>query len=687
MKTHVLDKPLSHHEPAHLANGLIGLRIPSIPCLPQSGWRMALVNGFVEVSETFSTQACAQSPYPLGLNVVLDGVVLSERPELAHFIEQRYDFSCGELTSRFDLKAGDGPSAHVEMLTFCSRTLPSMVLQRTKISVDRSCKLKLQARIDAGGLPGSVTLRQRLGNQRPAAADWAMRYDARGSISSLGMAMHAQLTGSQATAIYNDWGIEADAAITEYSLDALPGKTYELTQMAALVPSTMHSEPHWQAARLCMFARHHGFDTLREQNAQAWAELWRGRPVILGADDHWQQTADAAFFYLHSSIHQAMPMSVAPFGLSRQVQYNGHVFWDTEGFIFPAAQLTYPAAARAMLDYRFEKASAARNMARLHGLRGLQYPWQTATAGDEVTPLWSKAEAQHFASLPIAWAFLQDVYATGDDSYRNQHAWPVIEGVCEWIVSRAEKTRRGYEFRIMRGPDESVPFANNCAYVNAMAIHILNEAIALSKSMGFSSPPLWQKVADRIYLPMDEDGALIKWDGWEYQGGMTSMEIPPLFHHFGYSHSERTDRATLDKYMPMAPHYIGMPMNSYNMAVVAARLGDAQLARRFFDTAAHERVIDPFMQFGESGRNLKTPFDPRKSLFVTNPGAMITALLYGLPGLKWGPGDPDQWAHWKPAMPQGWEGIHCERIWARGKPMSLTARQGDEKATLQALDE
>ena len=50
-------------------------------------------------------------------------------------------------------------------------------------------------------------------------------------------------------------------------------------------------------------ARFDGFEAIRAENAAAWGDLWKGRIRLVGAGDRWQALADAAFFYLNSSVH------------------------------------------------------------------------------------------------------------------------------------------------------------------------------------------------------------------------------------------------------------------------------------------------------------------------------------------------------------------------------------------------
>ena len=42
----------------------------------------------------------------------------------------------------------------------------------------------------------------------------------------------------------------------------------------------------------------------------------RGRIRLIGAGDEWQALADAAFFYLNTSVHASSPASTSIFGLA-----------------------------------------------------------------------------------------------------------------------------------------------------------------------------------------------------------------------------------------------------------------------------------------------------------------------------------------------------------------------------------
>lgn len=66
--------------------------------------------------------------------------------------------------------------------------------------------------------------------------------------------------------------------------------------------------------------------------------------------------------------------------------YKGHVFWDTDVFVFPFFVFTNPPTARALLAYRYRTLPGARAKATRLGYRGALYAWESADTGEDVTP-------------------------------------------------------------------------------------------------------------------------------------------------------------------------------------------------------------------------------------------------------------------------------------------------------------
>ena len=87
-------------------------------------------------------------------------VALSEHPERVTLVEQRYNFSCGELTTRLTFDTG-AARADLEVVTFCSRTHPTIAAQEVLLRVDRACDAALCAAVDPVEVPGSWDVRDR----------------------------------------------------------------------------------------------------------------------------------------------------------------------------------------------------------------------------------------------------------------------------------------------------------------------------------------------------------------------------------------------------------------------------------------------------------------------------------------------------------------------------------------------
>ena len=70
-----------------------------------------------------------------------------------------------------------------------------------------------------------------------------------------------------------------------------------------------------------------------------------------------------------------------------------------------------------------------------------------------------------------------------------------------------------------------------------------------------------------------------------------------------------------------------------------------------------------------------------------NLSGYLSGLLYGYPGIRLSLDEPETWADRPVALPQGWKGIHVERVWAHGSPRRLEALAGADRATLTPVDD
>ena len=671
--------------PAYVSNGMVGLRVLAMPLRPG----LAMLNGLSAIHPVLGIEYSPQAPYPLAGDLEVDGVRLSVRPECARLIDQRYDFSCAELSSRFRMELDD-VVVDVEVLTVASRSHPCLVLQDVTVEVSRSCELAMTALVATDGVPGRCVERRvgvRTGGDE--VADGALRFEPPGEMSSVGIAYFTDLLGtSDAERELADWAGNGDLATT-YRLRARRGRRYRVRQVAAMVPSTQHQLADQQAVRLLSTGRDVGFEGLRRRNVEIWEDLWRGRVQLLGADERWQAMSDAAFFYLNSSVHPSSPASTSIFGLARWNDYHyywGHVMWDIEAFSIPPLLFSQPEAAEAMLNFRHRTAVTAARNARANGRRGIQFPWQAGPSqGEESAPLGAKGPGySHHVTCVVANAFADYADATGDRQFTAHRAWPVLSGVADWVLSRTTCTRRGVEIADAMGVAERPQPADNDAFTNMAAATVLRRANDMGRSLGEDANPAWAETAAKMFLGINDDGVIQDHDGYraDEDKSATPSALAGLL-MFGHPVPPEVASATRRFYLNRSDEYVGSPMLSALLGVFAAHEGDRRRSAHLFEEGYAKFCSDRFANVHEY-RPDRFPDEPVAGPFYANLSGFILACTYGLGHLRLGPGAPTSWCQRGPiVMPQGWEGVEVERIWARGLPHRFRALDGDERSTIE----
>lgn len=665
--------------PAYLSNGIIGLRVRSNPL--RAG--MALVSGYTGLHPERQIEAAATAPYPLAADIAIDGMWMSDAPERCRPARQSYDFSCGELSTQMVFTA-ETASAEIEVLTFCCRHQPTLAVQEIDVTVNAACALCVRAFVDARDVGGKL-LRRTLATPGEQSFDFnaSLAWESEGALSQCGIAYITGLVGAPAAPQRS-----RDHVRTDYRFRARAGRRYRLRQIVSMVPSAMHNQPDRQAERLVALGAHNGVQRLRTGNRAEWDELWKGRILLHGAGRHWQALADAAFFYLNTSVHVSASASTSIFGLAKWHNYHyyyGHVMWDIETFSLPPITLLQPEAAEAIVEYRVRKAPAARSNAQLFGRKGLQYPWESAPdSGFEATPSPGKpAWHEDHVTLDVAIALVQYAYATGDWEFLAEKAWPVLSGAARWIESRVHKSRNGYEIRHSMGIAERKHAGDNDAFTMMAARKVLQYAIETARMFGKKPRDDWEKIARALTIPV-RDGTIIPHKGYRKneEKGATPSPLMGAFPLWSDRFSANQD-ATFDYFLDRAGEYIGSPMLSAFYGVWAAWRGKRALAEKLMEEGYAQFVHGRFLQTLEY-RPDRFPGQPMAGPFMANLSGFLMCLVIGFPGLHIGPSDFGTWPVKKVVLPRGWRAIEVERLWAQAKPVRLLAEQGAKRAILRA---
>jgi hypothetical protein len=289
-------------------------------------------------------------------------------------------------------------------------------------------------------------------------------------------------------------------------------------------------------------------------------------------------------------------------------------------------------------------------------------------------------------SPDVAFAFAQFLHATNDWEWGRRHAWPVLQGVAEWVASRGVETERGFEIKQAGGIAEKPSPVDNNAFVNVAARTALLEATALAEPLGHAPDPRWATLAAKMFVPVDRDGVIRNHDAYRKteEKGETPEAAAALFPQ-AYECTPAIERATFDFYLDLADEYVGAPMLSALLGVYAARVGDRERSLELFERGYAAFVVDPFSITTEYDRE-KFPEQPVAGPFTANLGGFLLSCLYGLPGLRLGEGEPDTWCSREVVLPAGWDAIESERIWARDREARLSAEHGAERAVVSCAE-
>lgn len=415
--------------------------------------------------------------------------------------------------------------------------------------------------------------------------------------------------------------------LMKFSKPLKKGEVYRFSVVGSQVTSAHQHDPFNEAQRLTIFAALQGTDKLVDEHTAAWAELWASGDIEIQGDAQTQQDMRNMLYHLYSFVREGSGYSLSPMGLSG-LSYNGHVFWDTEIWMFPPLLLLQPQLARGLLDYRFDRLDAAKENAENHGFEGAMFPWESAATGEEETPIWAlSGPYEHHISACIAIATWQYYAVTQDLEWLKARGWPILSATAQFWKSRVTPNEAGgYDINNVVGADEWAENVDNDAWTNAAAKANLRYATLAAELIGEAPDPDWVSIAEGIPILRFEDGTTREhatYDGEPVKQADVNLIAYPL--------KEVTDKETIKKdmiyYRDKIPD-IGTPaMTKSIFALLYARLGEAEQAYKVFMDGYRPNMWGPFRVIMETPRS----YNP---YFATAAGGVLQAMMMGFGGLE-----------------------------------------------------
>ena len=292
-------------------------------------------------------------------------------------MQQELDMHHASFTTSFDY----ADKATISYTYYSLRQLPFTVLMDISITAKKDININSASVMEA---PDALKDVQNYYNEidRPHVVLSLLTSSAKSPTGKLLMCasntfLFSEAHGSEPRVIHEMW--DNNMHLMKFTRKIKAGETYRYSVAGSSITSAHHDDPLNEAERMTIFARLEGRERLINFHNKAWDELWKSDIQIEG-DDQSQQDIHSMLYHLYSFSRPGTALSPSPMGLSG-LGYNGHVFWDTELWMYPSYLVLQPEMAKSMMEYRFQRLDAARKNAFNHGYKGAMFPWESAATG------------------------------------------------------------------------------------------------------------------------------------------------------------------------------------------------------------------------------------------------------------------------------------------------------------------
>jgi len=505
---------------------------------------------------------------------------------------------------------------------------------------------------------------------------------------------------------------------------SIAGQVAELERLVSVGRAdSPEDDPAVRAGAALARSRALGWRAVLAAHEAAWSARWTASDIVIDGDEATQRAVRFAVYHLTSAANPGDEhVSIGARGLTGDA-YFGHVFWDTEIYLLPFYIAVWPEAARALLMYRFHTLPAARAKAAQAGYRGALYAWESADTGEETTPehvvgddgtiveiLTGKME--HHVSADISYAVWQYWRASGDDEFFLGAGAEILLETARFWASRAIAEADGKRhIRHVIGPDEYHEDVDDNAFTNGMARWNIARALealelvhagwpertaALRQKLSIGDDELadWRDAVARIETGLDPATGI-----YEQFAGFHALEPLDLAAYANTKlpidvviQRQRTQRSQVVKqadvvaliallpeelpgemaeanfryYEPKCSH--GSSLSTSMHALVAARLGDTEMALRYLHkTAALDLDPDPNSAGGVRMAGL---------------GGMWQTVILGFGGVDL-MGDK---LSINPKLPPQWRSLSFRVCW-KGRVVAIRIDEGNVQAALAKGEE
>ncbi|WP_428978430.1 glycosyl hydrolase family 95 catalytic domain-containing protein [Elizabethkingia ursingii] len=583
----------------------------------------------------------------LDLNLTIDGALINQN-NISNY-RQKLDMKKASFTGSFDYK----DIATVEYSYIAVRNLPNNVM--LNVSIKAKKKINFGAESELKLPPGFKENQQFYSEIVPPHAKISLLTSlAKSPTGRITMAasntfVFPEKHGEQPKLIYYKKDSEQHAMTFSRELEA--SRVYTFSLVGTLISSAQIQDPLNYAERLSIYSNLQDVTEIKAKHEAEWEKLWEGDIEIEG-DLQVQQDVHNMLYHLYSFSREGSDTSLSPVGLSG-VGYNGHIFWDTELFMFKPLLFFKPEIAKSLIDYRFNRLKAAEDNARIYGYKGAMYPWESAVSGEEETPVWALTGTyEHHITGDIAFAAWHYYLYTKDIQWLKEKGWPMLEKTAKFWESRVEKKNGKYHILNVVAADEWAENVDNNAYTNAIAKLNFEYANEAAKILKLPVNNNWENIANNLIFSKLENGVTREHDSYTGQK-IKQADVNLLAYPLGIINSKEQILKDLLYYQDKVPHEKTPAMTKSVFALLHSRLGNGKEAYKWFKESYEPNLLPPFRVLAETAEG-DNPY------FITGAGGTLQAVIMGFAGVDFG--SAGTIIQTKNALPPHWKKITVKGI-------------------------
>ncbi|MFC7275948.1 glycoside hydrolase family 65 protein [Paractinoplanes rhizophilus] len=454
-----------------------------------------------------------------------------------------------------------------------------------------------------------------------------------------------------------------------------PGERLRVTKLFAYAWSSSRSPQALrdQVAGALTGARYAGWAGLAAAQRAYLDDFWDAADVEIDGDPVLQQAVRFGLFHVLQAGARAERRAIAAKGLTGP-GYDGHAFWDTEGFVLPLLTYVAPHAAADVLRWRHSILGQARHRARTLGLDGAAFPWRTIH-GEECSAYWPAGTAALHLNAVVARAVERFRQVTGDTALEAECGLEIlVETARLWLSHGHHDADGAWHVDGVTGPDEYSAVTDDNLFTNLMAARNLRAAAdacarrpeaAARLGVSAGEPGAWRAAADAVHVPYDErlgvhqqSAGFTRYAPWDFTGERPDQPLMLRAPYFQLYRRQVVKQADLVLAMHWCPEEFTAEQKARNVdyyeritvrdsslsactqAVMCAEVGHLELAH---DYAWEAALVD----LRDLHRNT------RHGLHLASLAGAWSAVVEGFGGLR----DHDGVPVLAPRLPEGITGL------------------------------